>query len=286
MFNLVQGYGDDIGDGIARHRGIDKVAFTGSTAVGKAIVRVAADNLKRVSLELGGKSPFIVCADADLDEAAPAAAAACFFLSGQNCMAGTRLFVEASIAEEFEERLIAAAKTFTIGDGFTPGTMIGPVISARQLARIKGFIDEAQDAGARMIVGGGCPDRPGHFVEPTVFADVTADMRLAQEEVFGPVLAVQRFDQDDERELLARVNGTPYGLSGSVWTRDIARALRLAKHVDSGQVGVNAHAAVSPETPFGGNKQSGWGREFGREGLEAYLKTKAVSVNLGPHPGA
>ena len=286
VFNLVQGYGDDIGDGIARHRGIDKVAFTGSTAVGKAIVRAAADDLKRVSLELGGKSPFIVCADANLDEAAPAAAAACFFLSGQNCMAGTRLFVEARIAEEFEERLIAAAKTFTIGDGFAPGTMIGPVISAKQLARIKGVIDEAQDAGARMIFGGGCPDRPGHFVEPTVFADVTPDMRLAQEEVFGPVLAVQRFDQGNERELLARVNGTPYGLSGSVWTRDIARALRLAKHVDSGQVGVNAHAAVSPETPFGGNKQSGWGREFGKEGLEAFLKTKAVSVNLGPHLGA
>ena len=282
---LFRSYGDDIGDGIARHRGIDKVAFTGSTTVGKAIVRAAADDLKRVSLELGGKSPFIVCADADLDDAAPAAAAACFFLSGQNCMAGTRLFVEASIAEEFEERLIAAAKSFTIGDGFAPGTMIGPVISARQLARIKGFIDEAQDAGARLVTGGGCPERVGHFVEPTVFADVTPDMRLAQEEVFGPVLAMQRFDQGDERELLARVNGTPYGLSGSVWTRDIARALRLAKHVDSGQVGVNAHAAVSPETPFGGNKQSGWGREFGKEGLDAFLKTKAVSVNLGPHLG-
>ncbi len=286
VFNLVQGYGDDIGDGIARHHGIDKVAFTGSTAVGKAIVRAAADDLKRVSLELGGKSPFIVCADADLDVAAPSAAAACFFLSGQNCMAGTRLFVEDSIAEEFEERLIAAATTFTLGDGFAPGTMVGPVISAKQLARVKGFIDEADSAGARRIFGGNVPDRTGHFVEPTVFADVTPDMRIAREEVFGPVLAVQRFSQSAERELLDRVNGTTYGLSGSVWTRDIGRALRLAKHVDSGQVGINAHAAVSPETPFGGNKQSGWGREFGREGLDAYLKTKAVSVNMGPQLGS
>ena len=283
VFNLVQGYGDDIGDGIARHPGIDKVAFTGSTAVGKAIVRAAADDLKRVSLELGGKSPFIVCADADLDQAAPAAAAACFFLTGQNCMAGTRLFVEDSIADEFNERLTVAAKMFTVGDGFEAGVMVGPLISAKQLARVKGFIDETDAAGARRIFGGNVLDRIGHFVEPTIFDCVTPDMRVAREEVFGPVLAVQRFHKSDETELLERVNGTVYGLSGSVWTRDLSRALRLAARVDSGQVGVNAHAAVSAETPFGGNKQSGWGREFGKEGLDAYLKTKAVSVNLGPH---
>ena len=281
VFNLVQGYGDDIGDGIARHPGIDKVAFTGSTEVGKAIVRAAADDLKRVSLELGGKSPFVVCADADLDAAAPAAAAACFFLSGQNCMAGTRLFVDRSIAAPFQERLIEAARTFTVGDGMAEGTMIGPVISARQRARVKGFIDESHAAGAECIFGGGMPGDKGHFVEPTIFSNVTHDMRLAREEVFGPVLAVQQFDQSNEDELIARVNGTTYGLSGSVWTNDLSRALRLASRVDSGQVGVNAHAAISPETPFGGNKQSGWGREFGKEGLDAYLKTKAVSVNLG-----
>jgi phenylacetaldehyde dehydrogenase len=283
VFNLVQGYGHDIGDAIARHPGIDKVAFTGSTAVGKQIVRAAADDLKRVALELGGKSPFIVCADADLDQAAPAAAAACFFLTGQNCMAGTRLFVDHAIAAEFGERLIAAAKTFTIGDGYAPGVMLGPLISSKQLARVKGFIDETDAAGATRLFGGGIPDRPGHFVEPTIFGDVTPDMRIVREEVFGPVLAVQQFDQADEAELITRVNDTVYGLSGSVWTRDIGRALRLAARVDSGQVGVNVHAAISAETPFGGNKQSGWGREFGKEGLDAYLKTKAVSVNLGPH---
>ncbi len=282
VFNLVQGYGDDIGDGIARHPGIDKVAFTGSTAVGKAIVRAAADDLKLVSLELGGKSPFVVCADADLDIAAPSAAAACFFLSGQNCMAGTRLFVEDSIADEFGERLVAAAATYTIGDGYEPGVMLGPLISARQLERVKSFIDDTDAEGARRVFGGNVPDRIGHFVEPTIFDRVTPDMRLAREEVFGPVLAVQRFEQGNEAELLSRVNGTVYGLSGSVWTRDLARALRLAARVDSGQVGVNTHAAISAETPFGGNKQSGWGREFGKEGIDAYLKTKAVSVNLGP----
>lgn len=281
VFNLVQGYGDDIGKGIATHPGIDKVAFTGSTAVGKQIVRYAADDLKRVSLELGGKSPFIICADADLDVAVPAAAAACFFLTGQNCMAGTRLFVEESIAPEVEERLAAATSHYTIGDGYEDGVLLGPVISARQLERVKAFIDETRGCGARLIAGGDVPERTGHFVSPTIFADVTGDMRIAREEVFGPVLAVQRFSQDDEAELLSRVNGTVYGLSGSVWTKDIGRALRLAARVDSGQVGINAHAAISPETPFGGNKQSGWGREFGKEGLEAYLKTKAVSVNLG-----
>jgi phenylacetaldehyde dehydrogenase len=239
-----------------------------------------------VSLELGGKSPFIVCRDADLDQAAPAAAAACFFLTGQNCMAGTRAFVEESIAAEFEERLAAAVEMFKVGDGFEPGVMVGPLISARQLERVTTFVDEAAAAGARALAGGKAIDGPGHFIEPTVFADVRPDMRLAREEVFGPVLAVQRFHDGDEAELLGRVNGTVYGLSGSVWTRDIGRALRLAKHVDSGQVGINAHAAVSPETPFGGNKQSGWGREFGREGLDAYLKVKAISANLGPHLGS
>ncbi len=279
VFNLVHGHGEDIGDAIVRHAGTDKIAFTGSTAVGKAIVRAAADDLKRVSLELGGKSPFIVCADADLDQAAPAAAAACFFLSGQNCMAGTRVFVEKSIADDFEERLVAAAAMFTVDDGFVPGAMIGPLISARQHARVTAFVEETKAAGARLLCGGGSPSRSGHFIAPTIFADVTPGMRIAREEVFGPVLAVQRFDDDDD--LIARVNATDYGLSGSVWSNHLSRALRLAGRVDSGQVGINAHAAVSPETPFGGNKQSGWGREFGREGLDAYLKTKAISINLG-----
>jgi phenylacetaldehyde dehydrogenase len=191
--------------------------------------------------------------------------------------------VEESVAAPFEERLAAAVETFTVGEGFEPGVMVGPLISRRQRERVRSYIDEARAGGARLLAGGSEVDRPGHFIAPTVFADVRHDMRLAREEVFGPVLAVQRFSQGDEPELLRRVNGTDYGLSGSVWTKDIGRALRLAKHVDSGQVGINAHAAVSPETPFGGNKQSGWGREFGREGLESYLKTKAVSVRLGPH---
>ncbi|MBL0923106.1 MAG: aldehyde dehydrogenase [Sphingomonadaceae bacterium] len=283
VFNLVQGYGDDIGSGIASHPGIDKVAFTGSTEVGKAIVRAASNDLKKVSLELGGKSPFIVCADADIDKAVPGAAAACFFLSGQNCMAGTRLFVEESIADEFLSGLVEVSKNYVVGDGMQEGTLIGPVISGKQRERIRAFVLEAEESGATKLFEGDCPDGTGHFVAPTIFSDVAADMRIAREEVFGPVLAVQRFAQNDEAELLARVNGTHFALSGSVWTRDISRALRLAKKIDSGQVGINAHAAISPETPFGGNRQSGWGREFGREGLDAYFKTKAISMNLGPH---
>ncbi len=283
VFNLVQGYGEDIGHAMAAHPGIDKIAFTGSTEVGKAIVRAASNDLKKVSLELGGKSPFIVCADADLDKAVPGAAAACFFLSGQNCMAGSRLFLEDSIADEFLAALAEVSRGYVVGDGMREGTLIGPVISARQRDRIRGFVSQAADEGATKLFEGQCPAGKGHFVAPTIFSDVTHDMRIARQEVFGPVLAVQRFSQDDEAELLSRVNGTEYGLSGSVWTGDISRALRLAKKVDSGQVGINAHAAISPETPFGGNKQSGWGREFGRDGLEAYFKTKAISINLGPH---
>lgn len=279
VFNLVQGYGDDIGRAMAAHPGIDKINFTGSTEVGREIVRAAAGNLKRVTLELGGKSPFIVFADADLDRAIPAAAMACFLLAGQNCMAGTRLFVEGSIHDRFVEGMVAFTKTLKLGDGADADTMIGPLISARQKERVLGHMRAAREAGAVVACGGGSPDRAGHFVEPTIFTGIDAKMALARQEIFGPVLAVQRFT--DEPALIRDVNSTMYGLSGSVWTRDITRALRMAKAVDSGQVGVNAHAAVSPETPFGGNKQSGWGREFGQEGLEPYLKTKAVSIYLG-----
>ncbi|MGZ5922194.1 MAG: aldehyde dehydrogenase family protein, partial [Rhizomicrobium sp.] len=279
-FNVIHGTGRDAGAALVRHKGVDKVSFTGSTAVGKEIVRGVSDDLRRVTLELGGKSPFIVFADAPMDEAVPAAALACFFLGGQNCMAGTRLFVHESVHDRFIEALARFTDTMTVGDGLDRQTVIGPMISAAHRAKVEGFITGACADGGKILYQGRVPQGPGHFVAPTIIGNVTPDMRIAREEVFGPVLAVQTFD-DDEDALAQAVGATRYGLSGSVWTQDLRRAHRFARRIDSGQVGVNIHAAVSPETPFGGNRESGWGREFGREGLDAYLKTKAVSVNLG-----
>jgi phenylacetaldehyde dehydrogenase len=281
VFNVVHGHGRVTGAALVRHPGVDKITFTGSTAVGKEIIRASADDLRRVTLELGGKSPFVVFPDAPLGEAIPAAAMACFLMSGQNCMAGTRLFVHEAIQDEFLEGLVAATRQFPIGDGLLPDTFIGPLISGDHRRKVEGFVDGAAAEGATLLYAGETPAGPGHFVGPTIITGVTPGMRIAREEVFGPVLAVQSFG-DDEDALAGAIGDTIYGLSGSLWTQDLRRAHRFARRIDSGQVGINIHAAVSPETPFGGNRQSGWGgREFGREGLDAYLKTKAISVNLG-----
>jgi phenylacetaldehyde dehydrogenase len=278
-FNLLHGYGEEIGAAMAAHPGIDKIAFTGSTAVGRAIVTAATGNLKKVALELGGKSPMVVFPDADLDKAIPAIAWAAMVNSGQACMAGTRLFLHAGIHDEAVSRLAAFIRTLKLGDGMAPGTDLGPLISARQKARVQAYIQLGLEEGANLVIGSEPVPETGHFVAPVIFTECHANMRIVREEIFGPVLSVLRFT--DEAALIRDIRDTVYGLSGSVWTRDIQRALRVAKQIDSGQVGVNVHAAVSPETPFGGNRQSGWGREFGREGVEAYLKTKAISINLG-----
>ena len=283
VVNLVQGVGETVGRALVRHPAVNKIAFTGSTEVGKAIVREAANDLKRVTLELGGKSPFVVFPDADLDEAAPAAAMACFMFAGQACMAGTRLFVAEPIYDRFVAKVVDFSAQLKLGDGFDPTTTIGPLISAAQRSRVQSFVDRAKRQGISVACGGSAVGDKGFFYSPTVCVGVEPDTELAQTEVFGPVMAAIRFDIDDEAALVRAINSTPYGLAGSVWTQNLSRAHRLAARIDSGQVGVNVHAAISPETPFGGNKQSGWGREYGSEGLDAYLKTKAVSVRIaGP----
>jgi phenylacetaldehyde dehydrogenase len=281
-FNLLHGAGEDVGAAMASHPGVDKLAFTGSTSVGKRIVAAATGNLKRVTLELGGKSPVIVFPDADLESAIPAASMACFLSTGQACMAGTRLFVHADVYDEVATGVAAHASRLVVGDGLAPDTMLGPLISARQKARVETYVRAGIEDGATPLTNDRPAPSPGHFLRPVVFRDATPGMRIAREEIFGPVLSVLRFH--DEAELLAAVNGTSYALSGSVWTRDVQRAYRIARRVDAGQVGINVHSAMSPEIPFGGNRQSGWGREFGREGLEPYLKTKAITLNIGPRP--
>ena len=284
VFNVVNGVGEKAGQALADHPDVDKLAFTGSTEVGRNIVRSSAGNLKRVSLELGGKSPVVVFPDADLDITVPGVAMACFAASGQNCVCGSRLYVHEKIAPALMEGVAKFAAGLKVGPGLDTENMIGPVISAVQRDRIAGFIATAQQQGARLIAGGGSVGDRGYFIEPTVFTDCTADMSLVREEVFGPVLAAQTFGDETLEELAAFANDTTYGLSSSVWTRDLGTAHRMVQLIDAGQVGVNCHAAMDPSMPFGGNKQSGWGREFGEEALSLYLKTKAVTIAWPPEP--
>lgn len=278
VINLVNGFGEHAGAALAAHPDVDKIAFTGSTEVGRKIIHAAAGNLKKVTLELGGKSPVVIFADANLDEAIPGAARACFFLQGQNCMAGTRLFVHERVHDQVVEGIAKAARGMKIGPGLDPSSEFGPLISAEQRERVAGYVAAGLAEGAKLACGGHSLTRPGYFFEPTILTHATADMTPVKNEIFGPVLCVQRFGDDDFDTVSQAANSTIYGLSGSVWTRDLGTAMRMVRQIDSGQVSVNMHAAIDPAMPFGGNKQSGWGREFGKEGLEPYLKTKAISI--------
>jgi aldehyde dehydrogenase (NAD+) len=262
--------------------GVDKIVFTGSTATGQSIVRASAGNLKRVSLELGGKSPVIVCADADLDKAVPVAAMSVFANSGQICIAGSRLFVERSIHDEFVARLAAYAESLKIGDGIDPATEIGPLVSEKQLLRVTGYLEAGTAEGATLVTGGARLTQgalgAGNFVAPTVFAGVSDGMTIAREEIFGPVISALPFDTLDEA--VERANNTPYGLAAGVFTQNVAKAHQLSRKIRAGSVWVNTYHAIDPAVPFGGYKMSGYGREGGAEHLGEYLNTKGVFIKI------
>jgi aldehyde dehydrogenase (NAD+) len=282
VVNIVPGFGATAGAALAAHGGVDKVAFTGSGATGRKIVEASAGNLKRLSLELGGKSPNIVFADADLDAAAPAAAIACFANSGQICSAGTRLFVQRPIYDEFVARVAAHGAKLRIGDGRDAETDLGPLVSAKQLRRVEGYLEYARQEGARVLSGGGRPPgsayEVGHFISPTVLAEVNDGMRIVREEVFGPVLAAMPFDDIDE--VTRRANATPYGLGAGVWTRDVGKALRMGRDLRAGSVWINAYNVLDPAVPAGGFKESGYGREYGIDHLNDHLNVKSFWMKM------
>ena len=276
VFNLVTGLGPVVGEAIASHPLVDMVSFTGSTRAGKRVMQLAADGVKRVALELGGKSPNVILQDADLSSAIPAGVAACYINSGQTCSALTRMLVPRSRQAEAEELAVQAAETYVPGDPFDASTRLGPLVSAAQLERVRGYVQKGVDEGATLLTGGTEPPEgldKGYFVRPTVFTNVAPQMTIAQEEIFGPVLSIIPYDTEEEAIEIA--NGTLYGLAGAVWAGDKDHAEQVARRLRTGQVEVNG-GGFNPLAPFGGYKQSGIGRELGKFGLEEYLEVKSL----------
>jgi len=277
VINVVPGYGPTAGAALASHMDVDKIAFTGETTTGKIVMTAAAQsNLKRVSLELGGKSPNIVFADADLDAAVAGAYVGLFLNQGQCCVAGSRLFVEERVYDEFVHKMTAKAKGRRLGDPFDPSTEQGPQISEEQRQRVMGYVESGKKDGAKLLTGGGHGPAEGYFVEPTVFGDVTDDMTIAKEEIFGPVMSILKFKDVDE--VIDRGNRTLYGLAAAVWTQDVKKALRLSHALKAGTVWVNCYDVFDAAAPFGGFKMSGIGRELGQYALQLYTEVKTVTM--------
>jgi phenylacetaldehyde dehydrogenase len=280
VVNIVTGDGESAGAPLVAHPAVDKISFTGSTEVGKKVVCAAAADLKRVSLELGGKSPMIVFPDADLDTAIPGTASAIFFHQGQVCTAGSRLYVHAKIYDRLVDGIAAIAARIRPDHGLKPNVEMGPLVSEEQLDRVSGYVRAGRDAGAEVVVGGARIGEHGYFFQPTVLAKTNAEMSVVREEIFGPVLCVMPFSDDDLERIAAVANATSFGLAASIWTRDLKIAHKLARRIKAGNVWINTHNLYDPNMAFGGYKQSGWGRECGYHAIEAFTEVKSIVAPL------